>query len=140
MLKTFASILIAISTAVVWASDGKMPFVSDEGRLAGAYQDTVDAAFVCLVLERGGNFQYAFIRTNDTASVLKDIQPLVGRYVSVSGYEKIPEAFNRAVTRRQIMIPSLDEVRVVSGEDADMFDVASIDDRPPSFAELSAPS
>jgi hypothetical protein len=100
----------------------------------------VDAAFVCLVLERGGNFQYAFIRTNDTASVLKDIQPLVGRYVSVSGYEKIPEAFNRAVTRRQIMIPSLNDVRIVSGEDADMFDVASIDDKPPSLDELSAPS
>ena len=140
MLKTFASILIATSTAVALASDGKMPFAAAEGRLTGAYQDTVDAAFVCLVLERGGNFQYAFIKTNDTASVLKDLQPLVGRNVSVSGYEKIPEAFNRAVTRRQIMIPSFDDVRAASGGNADMFAVASIDGNPPSFDELSAPS
>ena len=140
MLKIFASILIAISTAVALASVGAMPFVSAEGRLAGAYQDNVDAAFVCLVLERDGDFRYAFIKTNDTASVLEDLQPLVGRNVSVSGYEKIPEAFNRAVTRRQIMIPSFDDVRAASGENVDMFAVASIDGNPPSFDELSAPS
>ena len=116
------------------------PFASAEGRLTGAYQDNVDAAFVCLVLERGGNFQYAFIKTNDTVGVLKEVQPLVGRYVSVSGTEKIPEAYNRVVTRRQIMVPSLDRVRTVSGEDADMFAAAAIDGDPPSFDELAAPS
>ena len=117
-----------------------MPLASAEGRLTGAYQDNVDAAFVCLVLERDGNFQYAFINTNDTAGVLKKLQPHVGRRISVSGYEKIPQAFNRAVTKRQIMVRSLNDVRIASGEDADMFNVASIDDRPPSFGELSAPS
>ena len=140
MHKAIVSIFFAVFAAAASASGVEMPFVSAEGRLTGAYQDTVDAAFVCLVLERGGNFQYAFIKTNDTASVLKNLQPLVGRHVSVSGYEKIPEAFNRAVTRRQIMIPSLDDVRAASGGNADMFAVASIDGNPPSFDELSAPS
>ena len=140
MHKAIVSIFFAVFAAAASASGVEMPFVSAEGRLTGAYQDTVDAAFVCLVLERGGNFQYAFIKTNDTASVLKDLQPLVGRHVSVSGYEKIPEAFNRAVTRRQIMIPSFDDVRAASGANADMFAVASIDGSPPSFDELSAPS
>lgn len=140
MHKAIVSIFFMILAATASASGVEMPFVSAEGRLTGAYQDTVDAAFVCLVLESGGNFQYAFIKTNDTASVLKDLQPLVGRHVSVSGYEKIPEAFNRAVTRRQIMIPSLDDVRAASGGNADMFAVASIDGNPPSFDELSAPS
>ena len=136
----FISMFFAAIAAVASALDGEMPFTSAEGRLAGAYQDNVDAAFVCLVLENAGNFRYAFIKTNDTASVLKDLQPLVGRHVSVSGYEKIPEAFNRAVTRRQIMIPSFDDVRAASGGNADMFAVASIDGNPPSFDELSAPS
>ena len=140
MLKTFFSILGAVLSAVAFATSGEMPFTSAEGRLTGAYQDNVDAGFVCLVLERDGNFQYAFVKTNDTASVLKDLQPLVGRMVSVSGYEKIPYDFNRAVTKRQIMIPSLDDVKALSAEDADMFAVASIDDNPPSFDELSAPS
>ena len=140
MHKAIVSIFFTILAATASASGVEMPFVSAEGRLTGAYQDTVDAAFVCLVLERGGNFQYAFIKTNDTASVLKDLQPLVGRHVSVSGYEKIPEAFNRAVTRRQIMIPSFDDVRAASGGNSDMFAVASIDGSPPSFDELSAPS
>ncbi len=121
MHKAIVSIFFTILAATASASGVEMPFVSAEGRLTGAYQDTVDAAFVCLVLERGGNFQYAFIKTNDTASVLKDLQPLVGRHVSVSGSEKIPEAFNRAVTRRQIMIPSLDDVRAASGGNSDMF-------------------
>ena len=140
MHKAIVSMFFAVFAAAASASGVEMPFVSAEGRLTGAYQDTVDAAFVCLVLERGGNFQYAFIKTNDTASVLKDLQPLVGRHVSVSGYEKIPEAFNRAVTRRQIMIPSFDDVRAASGGNADMFAVASIDGSPQSFDELSAPS
>jgi hypothetical protein len=121
MHKAIVSIFFTILAATASASGVEMPFVSAEGRLTGAYQDTVDAAFVCLVLERHGNFQYAFIKTNDTASVLKDLQPLVGRNVSVSGSEKIPEAFNRAVTRRQIMIPSLDDVRAASGGNSDMF-------------------
>ena len=138
ILSIFA--FFAVFAASVSASDGKMPFVSAEGRLAGAYQDNVDAAFVCLVLENGGNFQYAFINTNDTAGVLQKLQPHVGRRISVSGYEKIPQAFNRAVTKRQIMIRSLNDVRIASGEDADMFDAASMDDKPPSFGELSAPS
>ena len=138
--KVFSFILIAFSVAALWASDAAMPYASATGRLTGAYQDNVDAAFVCLVLESGGNFQYAFMKTNDTASVLKDLQGFVGRNVSVRGFEKIPEGFNRAVTRRQIMIPSLDCVRAASGEDADMFAVESIDANPPSFDELSAPS
>ena len=136
----FISMFFAAIAAVASALDGEMPFTSAEGRLAGAYQDNVDAAFVCLVLENAGNFRYAFIKTSDTAGVLKDLQPFVGRHISVSGYEKIPQDFNRAVTRRQIMIPSLNDVRIASGENADMFDAASIDDKPPSFDELSSPS
>ena len=130
----------AAIASVASALEGEMPFTSAEGRLTGAYQDNVDAAFVCLVLENAGNFRYAFIKTSDTAGVLKDLQPFVGRHISVSGYEKIPQDFNRAVTRRQIMIPSLNDVRIASGENADMFDAASIDDKPPSFDELSSPS
>ena len=49
-----------VATLAAFA-DAEMPFVTEEGRLAGAYQDNVDAAFVCLVLERDGKFNYAFI-------------------------------------------------------------------------------
>ena len=131
----------AFAFAVLAAfADAKLPLVSAEGRLVGAYQDNMDAAFVCLVIERGGNFNYAFIGTNDTASVLKELQTLVGRHVSVSGRERIPHAMNRAVTKRQIMVPSLADVRVVRGKDYNPFDVPPLGDVPPSFDELSVPS
>jgi len=130
----------AAFAALAAPTDAEMPLVSAEGRLVGAYQDNVDAAFVCLVIESGGNYNYAFIGTNDTASVLKKLQPLVGRHVSVSGRERIPHALNRAVTKRQIMVPFLDDVRVVRGDDYNPFDVARLGDVPPSFDELSAPS
>ena len=133
--------LAAFSFAALAAStDAELPLVSTKGRLVGACQDNVDAAFVCLVIEHGGNFNYAFIGTNDTASVLKKLQPLVGRHVSVSGRERIPHALNRAVTKRQIMVPSLNDVRIVRGKDYNPFDVSPLGDVPPSFDELSAPS
>ena len=88
--KVFSFILIAFSVADLWASDAELPYASATGRLTGAYQDNVDAAFVCLVLESGGNFQYAFMKTNDTASVLKDLQGFVGRNVFVKGYAENP--------------------------------------------------
>ena len=147
IMKRLLFVTIAIFSALaVFAdvemsvADAEMPSVTAEGRLVGAYQDNVDAAFVCLVLERNGNFDYAFIKTNDTASILKELQPLVGRHVSVSGGEKIPHAQNRAVTKRHIMVPSINDVRPSSGEEDDPFDVKSIDCAPPSFDELSEPS
>ena len=133
-----SAIFLALFTATL--ASAEMPSVTAEGRLVGAYQDNVDAAFVCLVLERNGNFDYAFIGTNDTASVLKELQPLVGRHVSVSGGEKIPHALNRAVTKRHIMVPSLNDVKPASRGEDDLFDVKSIDCAPPSFGELSEPS
>jgi signal transduction histidine kinase len=131
---------LTIFAAFAAFADDTMPFVRAEGLLAGAYRDNVDMMFVCLVLERDGNFNYAFIKTNDTAGVLKGLQPLVGRYVSVSGREKIPNALNRAVTKRQIMIPSLDDVKIVSGKDCNPFDVPQLGNVPPSFDELFAPT
>ncbi len=79
MPKAIVSIFLAAFAAAAAFADAEMPAVTAEGRLVGAYQDNVDAMFVCLVIERGGNFNYAFIKTNDTASVLKSLQPLVGR-------------------------------------------------------------
>lgn len=131
---------LAIFAAFAAFADAEMPFATAEGRLAGAYQDNVDATFVCLVLERDGNFTYAFIKTNDTASVLKGLQPLVGRHVSVSGREKIPDALNRAVTKRQIMIPSLADVRIADGATGDPFDAPPIDRNPPLLYELADPT
>lgn len=133
-----SAIFLALFAATL--ASAEMPSVTAEGRLVGAYQDNVDAAFVCLVLERNGNFDYAFIKTNDTASILKELQPLVGRHVSVSGGEKIPHALNRAVTKRHIMVPSLNDVKPASRGEDDLFDVKSIDCAPPSFGELSEPS
>ena len=117
------TIFLAAFAVVAAFADARMPPVTVEGRLVGAYQDNVDAAFVCLVLERNGNFNYAFIGTNDTARVLKKLQPLIGRHVSVSGGEKIPLAMNRAVTKRHIMVPSINDVKATSGEGNDLFDV-----------------
>lgn len=96
MWKKRKAIAIALAAFVASSTlaDAAMPFVTAEGRLAGAYQDNVDAAFVCLVLERDGRFTYAFIKTNDTLGVLKNVQSLVGRYVSVTGNEKTPAPFN----------------------------------------------
>ena len=133
---------IALAALIVSSAlaDAAEPFVTAEGRLVGAYQDDVDAAFICLVLERDGNLTYAFIKTNDTSRVLKDIQPLVGRSVSVTGSEKTPEPFNRPLTRRQIIIPSFSYVKIAPGEEAAPFDVPSLDERPPTLSDLSVPS
>ena len=140
-MKRLAFVTLAVFSALAAFADAEMPFVTAEGRLAGAYQDNVDAAFVCLVLERDGKFNYAFIKTNDTASVLKDLQPLVGRHVTVSGREKILHALNRAVTKRQIMIQSLADVRIAPGATTgDPFDAPPIDRNPPLLDELANPT
>ena len=131
---------LALFAAVAAFADAEMPFVTAEGRLAGAYQDNVDAAFVCLVLERDGGLTYAFMKTNDTSRVLKDIQPLVGRNVSVTGGERIPDPLNRAVTKRQIMVQSLADVRIAPGEAEDPFDAPPIGGVPPPLDELAAPT
>ena len=131
---------LALFAAVAAFADAEMPFVTAEGRLAGAYQDNVDAAFVCLVLERDGGLTYAFMKTNDTSRVLKDIQPLVGRNVSVTGGERIPDPLNRAVTKRQIMVQSLADVRIAPGATGDPFDAPPIDKNPPLLDELANPS
>ena len=131
---------LAIVSAVAAFADAEMPLATAEGRLAGAYQDNVDAAFVCLVVEHDGKFNYAFIKTNDTASVLKGLQPLVGRHVTVSGLERIPHALNRAVTKRQIMIQSLADVRIAPDATEDPFDAPPIDKSPPLLDELADPT
>ena len=41
------SLFFAVLAAAASALEGEMPFTSAEGRLTGAYQDNVDAAFVC---------------------------------------------------------------------------------------------
>ena len=133
-------VTLAVSLALAAFADAEMPFVTAEGRLAGAYQDNVDAAFVCLVLEHDGKFNYAFIKTNDTAGVLKGLQPLVGRHVTVSGRERIPHALNRAVTKRQIMIQSLADVRIAPGTTGNPFDAQPIDRNPPLLDELADPT
>ena len=139
MCKVVTIFLAAFATLAAFAH-AEIPSATAEGRLVGAYQDNIDASFVCLVVERDGKFNYAFIKTNDTASVLKDLQPLVGRHVSVSGYEKMPIAPNRVLTKLQIMIQSLADVKIASGKDYDPFDAATLGDAPPSFDELSAAS
>ena len=87
LLSLLPSIFLALFAAVAAVAGDKGPVVTAEGRLAGAYQDDVDEAFVFLVLERDGNFTYAYIMTNDTASVIGEIQPLVGRTITVTGHE-----------------------------------------------------
>ena len=139
-MKRLLFVTLAIFLALAAFADAEMTLATAEGRLAGAYQDNVDAAFVCLVVEHDGEFNYAFIKTNDTASVLKGLQPLVGRHVTVSGREKIPHALNRAVTKRQIMIQSLSDVRIAPGATGDPFDAAPIDKNPPLLDELAAPT
>ena len=55
----------AFAFAVLAAfADAKLPLVSAEGRLVGAYQDNMDAAFVCLVIERGGKTDQGFMIGN----------------------------------------------------------------------------
>ena len=134
------SIFLALFAAGAAVADAKGPVVTAEGRLAGAYQDDVDEAFVFLVLERDGGFIYACIQTNDTANVLRGIQPLIGRTVALSGHEITPTIVNRAVTKRQISVSSLSDIRVASGEDSDPFAVPSLNAVPPSLDELAAPS
>ena len=100
LLSLLPSIFLALFAAVAAVAGDKGPVVSAEGRLVGAYQDDVDETFAFLVLERGGSFTYAYIMTNDTASVIGDIQPLVGRTITVTGHENTPTIINRAVTKR----------------------------------------
>lgn len=140
IMRMILSIFLALFAAGAAVADDKGPFATAEGRLAGAYQDDLDEAFVFLVLERDGGFTYAFIMTNDTVSVLKELQPLVGRSIALSGHEITPTIVNRAVTKRQISVSSLADIRVASGEDSDPFAVPSLDAVPPSLDELAAPS
>ena len=70
----FLSIFLALFAMVAAVAGDHGPFVTAEGRLAGAYQDDVDEMFVFLVLERGGGFTYAYLMTNDTASVLRELR------------------------------------------------------------------
>jgi len=136
----FLSFFLALFAAVATAADGIGSFVTAEGRLVGAYQDDVHAVFVFLVLERNGDFSYAFIQTNDTASVLRELQPLVGRTIALSGEEITPTIVNRIVTRRQIAISSLADIQILSGEKSDPFAVPSLTEAPPSLTDLAAPS
>ena len=139
-MRIILSIFLALFAALAAVADGKGPFVTAEGRLVGAYQDDVDDAFVFLVLDCGGDFTYAYIMTNDTASVLREIQPLVGQTIALSGYGITPTIVNRAVTKRQISVSSLANVRVASDKDCDPFNVPSLDASTPSLVELAAPS
>lgn len=116
LMKRLVFAIIAMHSAFAAFANDAMPLVTAEGRLAGAYQDNVDAVFICLVLEKDGSFNYAFIRTNDTASVLKELQSAIGRQVTISGFEKTPDPLNRAVTKRQIMIPSIADVKVAASK------------------------
>ena len=100
----------------------------------------MDEAFVFLVLERDSGFTYACIMTNDTASVLRELQPLVGRTIALSGHEITPTIVNRAITKRQISVSSLANIRIASGEDCDPFAVSSLSDAPPSLNDLAAPT
>ena len=102
-IRIILSIFLALFAAVAAVAGDNGPFVTAEGRLVGAYQDDLDEAFVFLVLERDNGFTYACIMTNDTASVLRELQPLVGRTIAVSGHENTPTIVNRAVTKRQIL-------------------------------------
>ena len=139
-MKMLSPIFLALFAAVAAVADGKGPLVAAEGRLAGAYQDDVDETFVFLVLERGGGFTYACIHTNGTVSVLKDLQPLIGRTIALSGHEITPTIVNRAVTKRMIYVSSIANIRVSSDKDIDPFNVPSLEAAPPSLNELTAPS
>ena len=139
-IRIILSIFLALFAAVAAVAGDKGPFVTAKGRLVGAYQDDVDETFAFLVLESNDGFTYAFIMTNDTASVLKELQPLVGRKIAVSGHEITPTIVNRAVTKRQISFSSLANIRIASGEDCDPFAVASLSKAPPSLDELAAPT
>ena len=140
IMRMILSIFLTVFAAVAAVADDNRPGVTAEGRLAGAYQDDVDEAFVFLVLERDGDFTYACIQTNDTASVLREIQPLVGRTIALTGHEITPTIVNRAITKRQISVSSLADIRIASGEDSDPFAVPSLNAVPPSLDELAAPS
>jgi len=136
----FLSFFLALFAAAATAADSIGSFVTAEGRLVGAYQDDVDEAFAFLVLERDGDYTYACIMTNDTTSVLRELQPLVGRTIALSGEETTSTVMNRAVTKRKISVSSLADIRVASGDDSDPFAVPSLDEAPPSLDELAAPS
>ena len=55
-----------------------------------------------MVLNSGGRFVYSCILTNDTASVIRDLQPYIGRDVSISGSSLAPTIINRPFTGLQI--------------------------------------
>ena len=137
LMRKLLSIFLALFVAGAAVADAKGPVATAEGRLAGAYQDDVDEAFVFLVLKRDDGFTYACIQTNGTANVLRGIQPLIGRTVALSGHEITPTIVNRAITKRQISVSSLADIRVASGEDSDPFAVPSLDAVPPSLDELA---
>lgn len=139
LLSKLPSFFLALFAAVA-AAGGTAPFVTAEGRLAGAYQDDVDEVFVFLVLERDDSFTYAFIKTNDTAGVLRNLQPLIGRTIALSGHEITPTIINRIVTKRQISVSSLADIRIASGEESDRFAVPSLSEAPPSLNDLATPS
>jgi hypothetical protein len=53
-MRKVVSIFLAAFAALAAFAHAEIPSATAEGRLVGAYQDNIDASFVCLVVERDG--------------------------------------------------------------------------------------
>ena len=126
--RTIISLALVVAYANASAQSPKYgALTSAQGRVVGVFQDYVDSNFAFMVLNSSGHFVYSCILTNDTASVIRDLQTYIGRNVSISGNNISPTIINRPLTGRQIFINSLSDIKPIDNDNRDPFNVPSLD-------------
>ena len=126
--RTIISLTLGLAFADANAQGiGRGAPISARGRVVGVFQDYVDSNFAFMVLDSGGHFVYSCILTNDTASVIRDLQPYIDRDVSISGSSLAPTIINRPFTGLQINLASPSSIKPLDSGDRDPFDIPVLD-------------
>ena len=112
--------------------------VSLRGIVVDAFKDTIDDDYVFMVLNCDGNFVYAFIQSDDTAQTLRDLQPFIGRSVVASGKAREVPSYDRVMTRRQLDVGDVSNIRLADDGGSDPFDVPTLPSSTPTLDEVAS--
>ena len=112
--------------------------VSLRGVVVDAFKDTIDEDYVFIVLNSDGNFVYAFIQSDDTAQTLRELQPFIGRNVVVSGKARDVPSYDRLITRRQLDVGAVSNIRLADDGGSDPFDVPTLPSSTPTLGEVAS--
>ena len=112
--------------------------VSLRGIVVDAFKDTIDEDYVFIVLNSDGNFVYAFIQSDDTAQTLRELQPFIGRSVVASGKAREMPSYDRVMTRRQLDVGAVSNLRLADNDGIDPFDVPELPPSIPTLGEVAS--